>query len=64
MDGLIYNILNTKTKKELLSGKGLSIEDCYKLKDSLPIEHTCVFSDRSKDRQIYYDFLFVKKIYP
>jgi hypothetical protein len=59
MDGLIDHILNTKTKKELLSGKGLSIEDCYKLKDSLPNEHTCVFSDRSKDGQIYYDYLFI-----
>jgi hypothetical protein len=61
MDGLIDNILNTKTKKETSSGKRLSIEDCYKLKESLPIEHTCVFSDRSKDSkyQIYYDYLFI-----
>lgn len=61
MDGLIEHILNTKTKKESSSGKRLSIEDCYKLKDSLPIDHTCVFIDRSKDSkyQIYYDYLFI-----
>jgi hypothetical protein len=59
MDGMIENILNTKTKKKSSSGKELSIEDCYKLKDSLPNEHTCVFSDRSKDGQIYYDYLFI-----
>ena len=61
MDGLIDNILNTKTKKESSSGERLSIKDCYKLKESLPIEHTCVFSDRSKDSkyQIYYDYLFI-----
>jgi len=61
MDGLIEHILNTKTKKESSSGKRLSIEDCYKLKDSLPIDHTCVFKDRSKDSkyQIYYDYLFI-----
>jgi hypothetical protein len=61
MDGLIEHILNTKTKKESSSGKRLSIEDCYKLKDSLPIHHTCVFKERSKDSkyQIYYDYLFI-----
>ena len=61
MDGLIDNILHTKTKRESSSGKRLSIEDCYKLKDSLPIEHTCVFSDRSTNSkyQIYYDYLFI-----
>ena len=61
MDGLIDNILNTKKKRESLSGKRLSIDDCYKLKDSLPIEHTCVFSDRSTNSkyQIYYDYLFI-----
>jgi hypothetical protein len=61
MDGLIDNILNTKTKRESSSGKRLSIEDCYKLKESLPIEHTCVFSDRSTNSkyQIYYDYLFI-----
>jgi hypothetical protein len=61
MDGLIDNILNTKTKRGSSSGKRLSIEDCYKLKESLPIEHTCVFSDRSTNSkyQIYYDYLFI-----
>jgi len=61
MDGLIDNILNTKTKRKSSSSKRLSIEDCYKLKESLPIEHTCVFTDRSKDSkyQIYYDYLFI-----
>jgi hypothetical protein len=60
MDGLIEHILNTKTKKESSSGKRLSIEDCYKLKDSLPIEHTCVFSHLSTNKyQIYYDYLFI-----
>ena len=61
MDGLIDNILNTKTKRESSSGKRLSIKDCYKLKESLPIEHTCAFSDRSTNSkyQIYYDYLFI-----
>ena len=61
MDGLIDNILNTKTKRNSSSGKRLSIEDCYKLKESLPIEHTCAFSDRSTNSkyQIYYDYLFI-----
>ena len=61
MDGLIDNILNTKTKKKSSSDKRLSIEDCYKLKESLPIEHTCVFTDRSTNSkyQIYYDYLFI-----
>ena len=61
MDGLIDNILNTKTKRNSSSGKRLSIEDCYKLKESLPIKHTCAFSDRSTNSkyQIYYDYLFI-----
>jgi hypothetical protein len=60
MDGLIDNILNTKTKKESSSGKRLSIFDCYKLKDSLPNEHAGVFADRRADKyQIYYDYLFI-----
>jgi hypothetical protein len=60
MDGLIDHILNTKTKRDSSSDKRLSIEDCYKLKDSLPIEHTCVFSHLSTNKyQIYYDYLFI-----
>jgi hypothetical protein len=63
MDGLIVNILNTKTKKESLSlssGKILSIEDCYKLKDSLPNEHTGLFLDEgSNTYKIHYDYLFI-----
>jgi hypothetical protein len=54
MKELIDNILNTKTTKIL------SVEDCYKLKDSLPIDHTCVFTDRTNSLyQIYYDYLFI-----
>jgi hypothetical protein len=57
MDGLIDNILNTKTKRRASSGNRLSIEDCYKIKYSLPIEHTCVFTDSKY--QIHYDYLFI-----
>jgi hypothetical protein len=58
MEGLIDNILNTKKSS---SGKGLSIEDCYKLKDTLPTEHTNVFTDRSTTSKykIHYDYLFI-----
>lgn len=61
LDGLISNILNTKTKKKSSSDNLLSVEECYKLKESLPIEHTSVFSDRSTNSkyQIYYDYLFI-----
>ena len=61
IDWLIYNLLNTKTKRDSSTDKVLTIEECYKLKDCLPIEHTCVFSDRSKNSkyQIYYDYLFI-----
>lgn len=53
--------MNTKTKRKSSSENLLSVEDCYKLKESLPIEHTCVFTDRSTNSkyQIYYDYLFI-----
>lgn len=54
MDGLVSNILETKTNKVL------SIKDCHKIKDSLPNKHARVLSDRSSDiYQIYYDYLFI-----
>lgn len=57
MKGLVSNILETKTNK---TSKVLSVEECHKIKYSLPNEHACVFSDRSTDiYQIYYDYLFI-----
>ena len=55
LDGLIIDIMKKKTKKVL------KIEECRLIKDSLPIEHACVFTDTSKDSkyQIYYDYLFI-----
>ena len=55
LDGLIIDIMKNKTKKVL------TIEECRLIKESLPIEHTCVFSDRSTNSkyQIYYDYLFI-----
>ena len=55
INGLVKIILKTKTKKVL------SVQECHKIKDSLPNEHTRVFSDKSQDSkyQINYDYLFI-----
>jgi hypothetical protein len=55
INGLVGIIFKTKRIKVL------SVEECKKIKDSLPNEHTWVFSDRSKNSkyQINYDYLFV-----
>jgi hypothetical protein len=55
INGLVRNILKARIINVL------TVEECYKIKDSLPNEHSYVFSDRSKDSkyQIIYDYLFI-----
>jgi len=54
IDELVSNILKSKTKKEL------SVEECKKIRDSLPDEHARVILDDKDDKKdIYYDYLFI-----
>lgn len=56
IDELVSNILKDKTKKVL------SVEECFKIRSSLPDEHARVFlstNGKRDKKDIYYDYLFI-----
>ena len=51
LDGLVSKILKSRTNKVL------SVEECHRIKNSLPNEHARVIFD---NKEISYDYLFIK----
>jgi hypothetical protein len=51
LEGLVRNILKSRTNKVL------SVEECHRIKNSLPNEHARVIFD---NKEISYDYLFIK----